>query len=63
MLFLDVFFNFLVGSNSNSTYKTVQEGISSEKKKNLPQIAKNADNSNLESKSVVEDFDSIFQKM
>ena len=54
---------FVEEFNLNDTCKPVPEGISSENNNAVPQIVKNADNSNLESASVVQDFDSIFQKI
>ena len=46
---------------TNGQYKPVQEGISKDKNMVVPQMIQNTNNSNLESASVVEDFDSIFQ--
>ena len=63
MLFLDLMLTFVEEFNSNGTCKIVPEGISSKKNEVVPQIAKNVENSNLESASVVQDFDSIFQKI
>ena len=63
MLFLDLMLTFVEEFDLNGTSKTVPEGISSDKNDVVPQIAKNVDNSNLESASVVQDFDSIFAKI
>ena len=49
---------FLAVPNSNSTSKSVREGIHSNENDIVPQVDKN---SNLESASIVEDFDTIFQ--
>ena len=63
VLFLFLMLTFVEEFNLNSTCIPVLEGISNEKNNAVPQIAKNADNSNLESASVVQDFDLIFQKI
>ena len=63
MLFLDLMLTFVEEFNLNGTCKTVPEGISSKKNEVVPQIAKNVENSNLESASVVQVFDSIYQKI
>ena len=54
---------FIVESNSNETCKPVREGMSNDKKHVVLQIAQSTNNSNLESASVVQDFDSIFQNI
>ena len=49
---------FLAVPNSNSTSKSVPEGIHSNKNDTVPRLDPD---SNLESASIVEDFDTIFQ--
>ena len=49
---------FLAVPNPNSTSKCVPEGIHANKKNSVPQVDPD---SNLESASIVEDFDTIFQ--
>ena len=61
VLFRDIVPAFIAVQDSNTPYKSVGNGIAQNKNDKVLHLAQNTKNSNLESASVVEDFDSIFQ--
>ena len=57
-LILSYLLGFVAVPKRNATSKSVREGIHTNKKNSVPQVDPD---SNLESASIVEDFDTIFQ--
>ena len=54
---------FIEELDDTPTSKTAPDGVSNDKTDVQVQLKKNNDDSNLESSSVVQDFDSILQKI